>query len=131
MSGETISNLRTESLASASQGAKNSSKQIELLSAQERDFFQYWRRERSRGWKSYNFYMIGFRYGLVFSCALILSIISGWYKRVPFFNYGDWLMISIALFLLTIFMSIFTAAYRREQNEQEYQRIAYKLGEKI
>lgn len=117
MSGEII-NKQTE--AEVAEG----------LSAQEWDFFQYWQKERKRGWRSYNFYIIGLRYGLVFSCALILSILSGWYKRVPFFNYGDWIMISLALFLLTVFMSIFTAAYRREQNEQEYQRISHKITNK-
>lgn len=125
MSGEKVSS-KPSGLENSDPGGLGAAN----LSAQERDFFQYWQHERLRGWRSYNFYMIGIRYALVFSCALILSIISGWYKRVPFFNYGDWIMISIALFLLTIFMSIFTAAYRREQNEQEYQRIAYKMQAK-
>lgn len=122
MSGEIINN---QMVANSQQDLNNFD--LQNLSSGEHAFFQYWHKERTLGWRSYSIYVVGFRYGLVFSCTLILSIISGWYKRVPFFNYGDWIMISIALFLLTIFMSIFTAAYRREQNEQEYQRILHKI----
>lgn len=100
---------------------------LSVLTPQERLFYERWTKKRQHRQSFLNFLIIGLRNGFIFSALMLLSLMSGWYKRIPFLSLGDWVSLTIGMFLSVSISAILYCYYRLDQCEQEFKKISYKL----
>jgi|SRR5579862_47476 len=101
-----------------------------MLSAQEREFVNYWERNRLKQKKVFRLFLVGIPAGLLFAIPITLSIISGWHKRAMMEanNPEDFnpLILIIALLLIVVFVAIFSKYHQWEMREQRYRELIAK-----
>lgn len=100
---------------------------LSALTPQERLFYERWTKKRQHKQNFLHFLIIGLRNGFIFSALMLLSLMSGWYKRIPFLSLGDWVSLTIGMFLSVCISAILYCYYRLDQCEQEFKKITYKL----
>lgn len=100
-----------------------------MLTKNEEDFIAYWAANRERKKKSIWQFSFGLPLGVMIVLLLFVNIASGWYKRADMLlrsNASLIITILIAAVGIVIFISVFSAKYQWEQNEQRYQELLYK-----
>jgi hypothetical protein len=100
-----------------------------MLTEEEKAFLIYWEKNRDRQKKVFRQLLLGIPVGLLFAIPIVLTLVSGWYKRAVMiantadFNPG---ILIVALLLIVGFTAIFSRKYRWEQHEQKYLELQAK-----
>ena len=104
--------------------AKNNS----MLSAEEKEFMQWWEQNRSKEKRLLSQLTIGLPLGLAFGFPILLSVMfRGWYKNMPYVSGSQLTIILIAVLLVVVFYAIFKMRFKWEMNEQRYLELQQKL----
>ncbi len=98
-----------------------------ILTEKEQKFLLEWEKQRNEKSRSTYFFIAGIRNGCILLTAILLSLTTGWYKRISFFSPGLMLAFCIACLLLLVFITLFTAAHTLEQKEQYYFELKVRL----
>jgi hypothetical protein len=97
-----------------------------MLSQDEKNFMEYWEKNRDKQKRVVRQFLLGIPAGLLFVIPIVINFSSGWYKRAGMmtntsdFNPG---VLIVALLLITGFIAIFSRRHRWEQNEQAYKEL--------
>jgi hypothetical protein len=94
-----------------------------MLTQQEKDFIVYWENNRERRKKVIKQLFIGLPLGTLLVALILISSLSGWYKRaVMTINVDSSLVIVllIASLLIVAFIVVFSVRHRWEMDEQQY-----------
>jgi hypothetical protein len=97
-----------------------------MLTQQEKDFIVYWENNRERRKKVIKQLFIGLPLGTLFVALILISSLSGWYKRAAMtINVDSSLVIVllIASLLIVAFIVVFSVRHRWEMDEQQYQEL--------
>jgi len=100
-----------------------------MLTKKEEDFIAYWEARRVKKKRSIWQFSFGLPLGVMIVLALFVNIASGWYKRADMLlrsNASLIITIMIAAIGIVVFISIFSARYQWEQNEQRYMELLNK-----
>jgi pilus assembly protein TadC len=98
-----------------------------MLSAQEKEFMQWWEQNRKREKKILTQLTIGLPLGLAFGFPILLSVMfRGWYKNMPYVSGSQLTIILIAVLLVIVFYGIFKMRFKWEMNEQRYLELKQK-----
>lgn len=102
-----------------------------MLSAEEKEFIEYWEQNRDKRKKVYKQLFIGLPFGVLFVAAILISSLSGWYKRATMtinVDSSSVILLLVASLLIVAFIVIFSARHRWEMDEQRYQELKGKEG---
>ena len=94
-----------------------------MLTQQEKDFIVYWENNRERRKKVIKQLFIGLPLGTLLVSLILISSLSGWYKRaVAEININSSLIIIllIASLFIVAFIVVFSVRHRWEMDEQQY-----------
>jgi membrane protein YdbS with pleckstrin-like domain len=97
-----------------------------MLTEEEQRFIDFWENNRDRLKKFSSQWKMGLPLGLTLAAAISLSLMTGWYKRASSVlntNPSVILVLIAALLLIILFISVFSAQYRWEMNEQRYREL--------
>src|SRR6201996_1113030 len=100
-----------------------------MLTKQENDFIQYWEANRLRRKKTVRQFLLGIPAGLLIVIPIVVSLLSGWYKRADMeANSGDFnpSVLLVALLLIVGFTAIFWQRHQWDQYEQRYRELLAK-----
>lgn len=99
-----------------------------MLSAEEKEFMQWWEQNRSKEKRLLSQLTIGLPLGLAFGFPILLSVMfRGWYKNMPYVSGSQLTIILIAVLLVVVFYAIFKMRFKWEMNEQRYLELKQKL----
>jgi membrane protein YdbS with pleckstrin-like domain len=100
-----------------------------MLTPEERDFVDYWERNRLRRKKTFRQFLIGIPIGLLFAIPIAFNFVSGWDKQAAMvFNSGGGALL-LALVLIVIFIAIFSQQHKWDQYEQRYRELLVRQSE--
>jgi len=97
-----------------------------MMTQQEKDFMDYWEKNRERQKKIVRQFLLGIPAGLLFVIPIAINFSSGWYKRAGMItNTTDFspTVLVVALLLITGFIAIFSRQHKWERNEQFYREL--------
>ena len=99
-----------------------------MLSAEDEKFIVWWQEYRANKAKMFRQFVVGAAIGLAIGAAVIISVLSGWYKRATMIaNTGfDASTVLIAILIITLFIAFFYKKYKWEMNEQHYLELLAK-----
>jgi hypothetical protein len=101
-------------------------KKCAMLSKEENDFIRYWEKNRVRRKKTVRQFLLGIPAGLLIVIPIVISLVSGWYKRANMeANSQDFnpAVLLVALLLIVGFTAIFWQRHQWDQYEQRYQEL--------
>jgi len=100
-----------------------------MLTKDEEAFFNYWQQQRLRKKQFLRKLSIGLPLGVFIAAAVMINFMSGWYLRAEMDirkNSSIIIVILIALIGIVVFVTIFSAHYRWDQNEQHFNELLKK-----
>ena len=100
-----------------------------MLSLQEEKFIAYWQEKRGENKLSPFFFIKGFAIGLIMGVLVIISVVTGWYKRAYMdanTKLNPYLLL-VAIVLIAVFLAVFYNSFKYEQNEQLYKELKRKI----
>ena len=100
-----------------------------MLTKEENDFIRYWEANRLRRKKTVRQFLLGIPAGLLIVVPIVVSLVSGWYKRANMeANSGDFnpSVLLVALLLIVGFTAIFWQRHKWDQYEQRYRELLAK-----
>jgi hypothetical protein len=103
-----------------------------MLTQQEKDFIDYWQRNRDRQKKTFTQLLIGIPVGLLFAIPICINFFSGWYKRASMMsNTTDFnpLVLVIAMIVIISFVAIFSKRHQWDMREQQYRELLSKKSQ--
>lgn len=99
-----------------------------MLSEDEKKFMEYWEHNRDREKKTFRQFATGLPIGCALAVAILVSVFSGWDKRVDS-SINTSLnpsVLIIALLVIVVFVAIFHKKHQWDQNEEQYHRLKRK-----
>lgn len=99
-----------------------------MLTKDEENFLTYWENNREREKKTFRQLATGLPIGCVLATAILVSVFSGWDKRVDS-SLNSTLnpsVLIIAILLIVVFMAIFYKKHQWDQNEEQYRYLLKK-----
>ncbi|MFL5772979.1 MAG: hypothetical protein ACJ75F_07470 [Flavisolibacter sp.] len=100
-----------------------------MLTKDEEDFLRYWSDQRTRKKQFYRKLSIGLPLGALIVVAIMVNMLSGWYKKADMEIHRDSslvLVVLIAGIAIIIFISVFSVRHKWDQNELHYQELLQK-----
>jgi amino acid transporter len=100
-----------------------------MLTPQEEDFIRYWSDQRLRKKQFLRKFSIGMPLGVLIAVALLINFLSGWYKKADMVLHSDTsviFVVLIAMIGIVVFITIFSAHHKWDQNELYYNELLYK-----
>ena len=100
-----------------------------MLTQQEEDFIRYWSDQRLRKKQFLRKFSIGMPLGVMIAVALLINFLSGWYKKADMVLHSDTsviFVVLIAIIGIVVFITIFSAHHKWDQNELYYNELLYK-----
>jgi uncharacterized membrane protein len=100
-----------------------------MLTTEEKDFIEYWERNRVKQKRLVKQFLIGLPLGVLFATLIFVNFLSGWYKRADMIinSQGSLiLVVLVAVILIVIFVSIFSVRHKWDINEQRYRELLSK-----
>ena len=100
-----------------------------MLSQEEKDFLRYWENNRVNKKRFLRQFSIGLPIGVFIAVAIFINLLSGWYKKadMEIRSHSSLIpVIIIALFIMVVFITIFSSRHKWEQNEQRYLELKRK-----
>jgi hypothetical protein len=102
------------------------------LNQKEEDFIRYWSVQRQNKKQFLRKKSIGLPLGVLIVVLVLINLYSGWYQRADMELRSDsslFIVILIASFGIVVFITIFGANHRWDQNELYYQELMKKKGQ--
>ena len=98
------------------------------LSEAEKEYIDYWERNRLREKKLLNQLLIGLPLGIVFAAPVLLNLFGGWYKRAGMQANAQMnpMVLLIAMLMIVVFVAIFSRKHKWEMKEQQYREFIAK-----
>lgn len=101
-----------------------------MLSAQDKEFVEWWSKNRNREKKLVKQLAVGLPLGLAFGFPILLSVMfRGWYKSMTYVSGSQLTIILIAVLLIVVFYAVFRMRFKWEMNEQRYNELLKKEGQ--
>jgi hypothetical protein len=100
-----------------------------MLTPEEENFVRYWADQRLRKKQFLRKVSIGLPMAVLIVVALIVNFLSGWYKRADMelrSNSSVIIVVLIASIAIVLFITIFSAHHKWDQNELYYQELLSK-----
>jgi len=97
-----------------------------MLTNQEKEFINYWEENRLKKRKILKQLSVGLPLGVLLVIAIFVNFFSGWDKRAGMIVNADpslILVLLVASVAIVIFITIFSARHKWEQNEQHYKEL--------
>ncbi len=91
-----------------------------MLTQQEKDFIDYWERNRDRQKKMIRQFLVGIPIGLLFAVPIVICFASGWFHRAMMVITAEGGALLLALLLIVVFIAIFSQQYKWDQLNQRY-----------
>ena len=99
-----------------------------MLSEDQKRFIEYWKNNREREKKTFRQFAAGLPVGCVLAAAILVSIFSGWDKRVDASlnsTLNPWVLM-VALMAIVVFVAVFHKKHQWDQNEEQYRTLVRK-----
>ncbi|HXB44927.1 MAG TPA: hypothetical protein VNV85_12755 [Puia sp.] len=100
-----------------------------MLTQQEKNFIDYWQRNRGKQKRTFVQFLIGIPLGLLFAIPICVNFFSGWYKRARMMTgTTDFnpLVLMIAMIIIVAFVAIFSKKHQWDMREQQYKELVAK-----
>ena len=100
-----------------------------MLTQEEKEFIEYWSKNRERRKKVSRQLFIGLPFAVLLVAAILISSLSGWYKRAVMtinVNSSSIIILLIASLLIVVFIVIFSVRHHWEMDEQRYNELKAK-----
>jgi hypothetical protein len=99
-----------------------------MLTDEEKSFIRYWEENRLRKKKIWRQLSVGLPLGAALAGAILVSIYSEWNPAGAAlkFNPGRMFIVLAGVLLVVVFIVIFSARHRWDQNEQHYKELLVK-----
>jgi uncharacterized membrane protein len=100
-----------------------------MLTQQEKNFIDYWQRNRDKQKRTIKQFLIGIPVGLLFAIPISINFFSGWYKRAAMMTgTQDFnpLVLMIAMIIIVAFVAIFSKKHQWDLREQQYKELLAK-----
>ena len=97
-----------------------------MLTKHEEDFINYWSLQRQRKKQFLRKLSIGLPLAVMIVAALIVNFLSGWYVEADKdikSNSSVIIVVLIAAIGIVVFITLFSARHKWDQNEQHYQEL--------
>lgn len=97
-----------------------------MLTKDEEAFVNYWAHQRQHKKQFLSKLSIGLPLGVLIAAAILINFLSGWDKRAQMdlsMHTSTILVVLIALIGIVLFVTIFSAHYRWDQNEVRYHEL--------
>jgi ATP/ADP translocase len=98
----------------------------------EEDFIRYWSGQRQRKKQFLRKFSIGLPLGVLIVVALMVNFLSGWYEKADMVlrqNSSLIIVVLVAALGIVIFIVLFSAHHKWDQNELHYQELRKKKEE--
>jgi hypothetical protein len=103
-----------------------------MLTKQDEDFILYWSHQRMRKKQFLRKISIGLPLGVLLVVALMINFLSGWYQKADMELHSDSsviIVVLLAAIAIVVFIVLFSARFRWEQNEQHYLELMKRKDE--
>jgi ATP/ADP translocase len=103
-----------------------------MLTEEEKRFLAYWEKQRLQKKQFLRKFSIGLPLGTLVALALVINLLSGWYKKATMELNSDssvLIVVLVALIGIVVFITIFSAHHRWDRNETLYQEVLKKKRE--
>jgi hypothetical protein len=100
-----------------------------MLTQEEKDFIDYWERNRDRQKKTIRQFLVGIPIGLLFAVPIVINFGSGWYHRAMMVITAEGGALLLALVLIVVFVAIFSQQYKWDQLNQRYMELIARRSE--
>ena len=103
-----------------------------MLTAEEEQFLVYWSKERTKKKKFLRKLSIGLPLAVVIAAGSLFSLLSGWYQKADMALHMDAsviIVVLVALIGIVIFITVFSAHHKWDQNELHYQELMNRRKE--
>ncbi|HWJ89716.1 MAG TPA: hypothetical protein VNR87_01310 [Flavisolibacter sp.] len=103
-----------------------------MLTKQDEDFILYWSQQRLKKKQFLRKISIGLPLGALLVVALMVNFLSGWYQKADMELHSDSSVIIVVLLAgvgIVVFIVLFSARFKWEQNEQHYLELMRKKDE--
>lgn len=100
-----------------------------MLDPREEAFLQYWSAQRQRKKQFLRRLSVGLPVGAILAAAILLNLLSGWYERADMdlrTHSSVIVVVMVALFGVIVFITIFSAYHKWDQNEKAYHELKRK-----
>ena len=100
-----------------------------MLTPEQEKFIAYWQEQRQRKKQFLRKFSIGLPILSILAVAFFINFLSGWYTKADeeLHQHSSMvLVILIAVIAIVVFVSIFAARHKWEQNEADYQSLLKK-----
>ena len=100
------------------------------MSPEDEGFIRYWEQQRMRKKQFLRNFSIGLPLGVMIALALFINIMSGWYKKATIelrSNSSLIITILVAVVGIVVFITLFSARHKWDQNELHYQELLKKM----
>lgn len=100
-----------------------------MLTPEEENFIRYWADQRLRKKQFLRKLSIGLPSAVLIVVAIMINFLSGWYKRADMdirSNSSVIIVVLIAAIAIVLFITIFSAHHKWDQNELHYQELLAK-----
>ena len=97
-----------------------------MLTKEEAAFISYWSAEREKKKKFLKKLSIGLPLGVLIAAGSLVSLFSGWYKKADMalhMNGSVIIVVLIAVIAIVIFITVFSAHHKWDQNELHYREL--------
>jgi ATP/ADP translocase len=105
-----------------------------MLSKEQEAFLEYWAHQRLHKKQFVSKLSIGLPLGVLIAAAILINFLSGWDKRAQMdlsMHTSTIIVVLIAIIGIVLFITIFSAHYRWDQNEVHYQELLAKKEKSI
>ncbi len=99
------------------------------MTQEEKNFMDYWEKNRLKQKKIFRQFLLGIPAALLFVIPIAVNFFSGWSKRADMeANNGEFnpLVLMVALLLIAGFVAIFSRRFQWDRNEQRYRELEAK-----
>jgi uncharacterized membrane protein len=105
---------------------------LSMLTKQDEDFILYWSQQRTKKKQFLRKISIGLPLGVFLVVALMINFLSGWYLKADMELHSDSsviLVVLVAAVAIVVFIVLFSARLKWDQNEQHYLELIQKKDE--
>ena len=100
-----------------------------MLSKNDEDFIKYWEIQRKKKSQFLRKLSIGLPLGVIIVVALVVNFLSGWYDKADMMlrqNSSVIIVVLIAALGIVVFITVFSARHKWDQNELHNQELMAK-----
>ena len=98
---------------------------MEALTEREREFMNYWEKNRKKEKKLFNQLLVGLPIGILFGAPVLMNLFLGWYKRAGMVANTQLspAVLLTAIAMIIAFVAIFSRKHKWEMKEQHYKEL--------